>query len=307
MKKYIIGIETSCDDTSIALLENEKVIQCITVSSEKELSKHGGIVPEIASREHARKIINVFHELIFQTKINYEEITMVAYTAKPGLITSLHVGKIFALTLAWYLNVDVLEIDHIDAHIFSPFINKKEIRYPFLSLIVSGGTTALYKVENSTKISVINKTLDDALGEAYDKVGRYLNLSYPGGPAIDLIFDDQKINYKYKLPRPQDPFSYSGMKSKIKNIIDKNSNDLDVVGIASSFQYWAITSLIEKINFYSKKYQINKITIGGGVSANQYFRREIKKSSISYLFPEQEYSCDNAAMIGYLAYVKSSE
>ncbi|MGL5591643.1 MAG: tRNA (adenosine(37)-N6)-threonylcarbamoyltransferase complex transferase subunit TsaD [Mycoplasmoidaceae bacterium] len=304
MNYYIIGIETSCDDTSISVLKNDQVISCVTISSEKELIEFGGIIPEIASREHVKNIMMAFKKMLDESNIDINEINLISYTSNPGLPTCLHIGKIFAKTLSWYLDVELMQIDHIHAHIFSPFINnEKEIKYPFISLIVSGGTTSLYKVTSPKEIQILNYTKDDALGEAYDKIGRYLNLPYPGGPSIDEIFDENHVTEKYKIPPASEPFSFSGIKSKIKRIID-DSNQINQIELASNFQYWAISYLLSKIEYYSNEYNSKIVCIGGGVSANKYFRNKIKNSNIKYLFPEKKYSCDNAAMIAFLSFLQ---
>lgn len=306
MNYYIIGIETSCDDTSLSILNNDQVISCVTISSEKKLAKYEGIIPEIASREHVKNIMNAFNKMIDDSGVDINEINLIAYTSNPGLPTCLHIGKIFAKTLSWYLDVEQVEVNHIHAHIFSPFINNsRNLKYPFISLIVSGGTTSLYKVESPKKIHVLNSTNDDALGEAYDKVGRYLKLPYPGGPSIDKIFDENSITDKYKIPPPFESFSFSGIKSKIKKII-QNSNQVNKIEIASNFQYWAISYLISKIEYYSIECNTKIVCIGGGVSANKYFRDKIKRSDIKYIFPEKKYSCDNAAMIGFLSFLQKN-
>ncbi|MGL5640295.1 MAG: tRNA (adenosine(37)-N6)-threonylcarbamoyltransferase complex transferase subunit TsaD [Mycoplasmoidaceae bacterium] len=306
MNYYTIGIETSCDDTSISILNNDQVISCVTISSEKELVQFGGIIPEIASREHVKNIMLVFNKILYESNVDIYDINLISYTSNPGLPTCLHIGKIFAKTLSWYLDVELMEIDHIHAHIFSPFINnKKEIKYPFISLIVSGGTTSLYKVKSPKEIEAINSTKDDALGEAYDKIGRYLSLPYPGGPSIDKIFDEKNITEKYKIPSASEPFSFSGIKSKIKRIID-DSDKINKIEIASNFQYWAISYLLSKIEYYSNELNTKIVCIGGGVSANKYFRKKIANSDINYLFPKKEYSCDNAAMIAFLSFLQKN-
>ncbi|MGL4617192.1 MAG: tRNA (adenosine(37)-N6)-threonylcarbamoyltransferase complex transferase subunit TsaD [Mycoplasmoidaceae bacterium] len=306
MNYYIIGIETSCDDTSLSILKNDQVISCVTISSEKELVEFGGIIPEIASRQHIKNIMIAFNKILDDSNIDINNINLISYTSNPGLTTCLHIGKIFAKTLSWYLDVEIMQIDHIHAHIFSPFINNiNEINYPFISLIVSGGTTSLYKVTSPKEIYVLNSSKDDALGEAYDKIGRYLNLPYPGGPSIDKIFNKNYITEIYKIPSASEKFSFSGIKSKIKRIID-NSNSINEIEIASNFQHWAISYLLSKIEYYSKELNINTVCIGGGVSANKYFREKVKTSSIAYLFPEKKYSCDNAAMIGFLSFLQKN-
>ncbi len=304
LKKYILAIETSCDDTSIAILDDYTVVTCVTKDSTKELNHYGGIVPEIASRKHEEYIIDIYKQCLHESKINPEEIGYICYTNEPGLPGSLHVGEIFAKSLAYFLNIEAYPINHIHAHIFSAFINTKHIDYPFLSLIASGKTTSIFLIEGPTKILELIKTNDDAIGETFDKIAKKLGLGYPGGPKIDSLFDKSKASLMLPKQSVLDNFSFSGIKSHVLRMIDQQikSNTLDVVTIASSFMNWAINTLIEKLNYFKTKYGINNICIGGGVASNSLFKSEIKKTFKNSFVPLKEFSCDNAAMIGYLFY-----
>ena len=304
----VLGIETSCDDTAISIIENGIDIYNKKISSEYLLKKYNGIVPEIASRKHEESISILLKDI--KDKYDLNKIDYIAYTNEPGLPGSLHVGKIFAKSLGFILNKKIVKVNHINGHIFSSFINRKEnISYPFLSLIASGGTTSLFLVKSIDEIIEVCKTSDDAIGEVFDKVGRILGLEYPGGPSIDKIFNINKVNKSLIniYDKNNNIFSFSGVKTKIQNIVNTKkmkNEEIDVVEIASSFQYWAINELINKINYYAKQNNIKIISIGGGVSANKYFRSLLNKQNYDIYIPEQQYSCDNAVMIAFFGYLK---
>lgn len=305
MNNIILAIETSCDDTSIAILNNEKVISCITKDSTKFLNQYGGIVPEIASRKHQEMIMEVFDLALKESNISKYDINHICYTNEPGLPGSLHVGEIFAKSIGMILNIEPKPINHIHGHILSPFIDKEPC-FPYLSLIASGKTTSIFLVKDENHIEEITKTMDDAVGETFDKIGKALGYDYPSGPIIDKNYDSSKATIKIDIPNPKSDFSFSGVKSKIFNIIDqsKKNNTLDKITIGSSFQKWAIDTLISKLSYYKNIHNINIVTIGGGVSANSLFKKEINELFERSYVPSPKYSCDNAAMIGYVYYVK---
>lgn len=303
---YILSIETSCDDTSIAILNNNIVLSCITKDSTKELNEYGGIVPEIASRKHEEYLIPVFNECLKKANIKVEQIDYICYTNEPGLPGSLHIGEIFAKSLSFLLDVPFYPINHIHAHIFSSFINSN-VSYPFMSLIASGKTTSIFLVEDVNNITELIKTNDDAVGETFDKISKFLGYGYPGGPEIDKRFDINKANLKFKIQDPKSNFSFSGIKSHVLRLINdakKKNEKIDDILIASSFMKWAIDNLINKLMFFKNKHNIETITIGGGVSANSLFKKEIKRVFKKSFVPLKEYSCDNAAMIGFLFFEK---
>ncbi len=216
----VLGIETSCDDTCISIVENGKDLISIRRSSELLLKQYNGIVPEVASRFHEKEIISVFKEI--KENFDLNKVDYIAYTSEPGLVGSLHVGKIFAESLSFISNKSLIPVNHITGHIFSPFINKaNKISYPFLSLIASGGTTKIVQVNSPNDIVDLNITSDDAIGEAFDKVGRILGLDYPGGISIDKIFDISKVDDSlFHIAKPEDDFSFSGVKTKVSNIVN---------------------------------------------------------------------------------------
>lgn len=304
IKKYTLAIETSCDDTSIAILDEYKVICCVTKDSTSELNSYGGVVPEIASRKHEEYILDVYKECLEKANISCNQIKYICYTNEPGLPGSLHVGEIFAKSLSFLLDIECYPINHIYSHIFSAFINSKDITYPFLSLIASGKTTSIFLIKSPQDIQELVKTKDDAIGETFDKVAKKLNLNYPGGPEIDKIFDKNKVLLNLPKQQIDNDFSFSGIKSHILRIIDQqsNSNILDIVVIASSFMDWAITTLTDKLKYFKEKYNVENVCIGGGVASNSLFKERIKFLFKSSYVPQKEYSCDNAAMIGYFFY-----
>lgn len=309
IKKYIIGIETSCDDTSIAILFENKLIDQMTISSIPEQQKYGGVVPELASRLHLKYIHKIFINLLSKNNIKLSEIKFIVYTKFPGLIGSLHVGILFATLLSKLLDVQAFGVDHIAGHIFSVFINKhkEEITFPFISLIVSGGTSTIYLVNSFNEYKEIMKSSDDSVGEVYDKVARALGWGYPGGPIIDKSYDESKTSIIFMKKRPIDAdFSFSGLKTAVLNYINtkKMKNEqLDKIEIASSFQKTIIFDIKSKLEFYLKKYNIDVLGIGGGVSANSLLRKECLLITKKLFLPKKEYTGDNATMIAFYGYL----
>jgi N6-L-threonylcarbamoyladenine synthase len=314
---YILAIETSCDDTSIAVLKNKKVLSNI-VSSQKIHKIFGGVVPEIASREHDRLIVPVLNEAIIESKIKLNDIDAVAYTRGPGLLGSLLVGTSFAKSLAFSLNIPLLEINHMQAHILSIYIddNPEKPKFPFIALTVSGGHTQLVVVDSPFDFSEIGTTLDDAAGEAFDKSGKIMNLDYPAGPKIDKLALKGDVN-KFKFPKPDVKglnFSFSGLKTNFKNFISNQPGDFvknNINDLCASLQSTIVKILIDKIIKARDQYQIDEFVICGGVSANSYLRKELKglkvSENIKTYVPKINYSTDNAAMIGINGYFKFIE
>ncbi len=304
-KNCIIAIETSCDDTSIALSINNRLICESTITSLSQHVKYGGIVPEIAARSHEASIAKCLDNIAKKGKINLNDISHVAYTHEPGLPGSLHIGKVFAKSVAMLTKTKLIPINHMYGHIFSFSINhKKDIKYPFLSLVVSGGHTSIYLIRSRKSIRLLNATSDDAVGETLDKIGRAIGLPYPGGISIDKIFDPKKIDFKMINHYPvSQEFSFSGVKTHILNYVNSmkmKHKEIDQILIASSTLEWIVDELIRKINFYATKYKINTIVIGGGVSANKRLRQKLLQTNYQVILPELKYCGDNASMI--LAY-----
>ena len=311
---YILAIETSCDDTSVAILKNQKVLSNV-VSSQKIHEIYGGVVPELASREHDRLIIPVIKKAVNDAGVNLFNINAIAYTRGPGLLGSLLVGTSFAKSLALSLDIPLIEINHMQAHILSIFIadNPEKPKFPFIALTVSGGHTQLVLVKSYEDFVELGTTLDDAAGEAFDKSGKIMNLNYPAGPKIDNLASKGDFN-KFKFPKPKVNglnFSFSGLKTSFKNFINNQSSDFiqnNINDICASIQFTIIDILIDKIIKAKKIHKINDFVICGGVSANSFLRKRLKEleksSDIKTYVPKINYSTDNAAMIGINGYFK---
>ena len=311
---YILAIETSCDDTSVAIMSNNAVLSNI-VSSQQIHELFGGVVPELASREHDKLIVPVLREALHKSKISLNQIDVIAYTRGPGLLGSLLVGSSFAKSLSLSLNIPLVEINHMHAHILSIFIedNIDKPKFPFIALTVSGGHTQLVLVESPIKFTEIGTTLDDAAGEAFDKCGKILGLDYPAGPIIDkLAKNGDPKRFVFTKPKVKGlNFSFSGLKTNFKNFINSKSEDFiknNINHLCASLQHTIIEILIEKILNAQKTHVINDFVVCGGVSANSYLRQkllDLKDShDIKSYLPNVCYSTDNAAMIGVNAYYK---
>lgn len=306
-RSNILGIETSCDDTGLALCDrNGRIVWETLKSSFRKHSIHGGFVPELASREHESYVSSSLYELREDELL--DTIELISYTSEPGLPGSLHVGKVFAKTLSKLLDKPLMEINHLHAHIFSCFINKKDsIRFPFLGVVVSGGHTSIFVVNSFVDIKEVMSTSDDAIGEVYDKIGRHLGLNFPGGPEIDRLYKEDLANVNmfsnYKKILNQNFLSFSGLKSSVINYINKkNRPNVSVEQIASSFQKIIIDSFLDKVFKILEEYNLETIAFGGGVTANSYFRQSVnKKYGIRCFYPEKKYCQDNGSMIAFLA------
>jgi len=314
MDTITFAIESSCDETSAAVLKNGNVISHV-VSSQYFHKKYGGIVPELASRAHVQLIDEIASRCLDDSGMMRKDISLVAATMGPGLIGSLLVGSNYAKGLAMALGVPFMGIDHIESHLYSCFIGKDEIEFPFIALVVSGGHTILFLAESYSSYKILGNTHDDAAGEAFDKVAKMLGLEYPGGPLIDKIAQAGDAGF-HRFPKsniksnPFD-FSFSGIKTSVLYYLKKNyGSDLSALplnDIAASFQAAVTGSLIEKTIKAAKDHNIKIIAVSGGVSANSGLRNgfsEYEKKGYRIYFPEKIYSTDNAAMIGYNAYLK---
>lgn len=305
----ILGIDTSCDDTSVAVLDNRKILSNIVSSQIKFHSKYGGIVPEIASRKHIEWIWDVTDRALNEAGVNMSEIDLIAVCNGPGLIGSLLVGLCFAKAVSYASKKPIIGVNHLEAHIQSVFLEGKYPDFPFLSLIVSGGHTSLYRVDDIGKYVELGRTRDDAAGEAYDKVAKMLGLSYPGGPHIDRLAKEGDSE-RFNLPRPflygSFDFSFSGLKTAIRvllsnlNALDGNIPDNLKKDIAASFQAAVIDVLIEKIRWAFKKEKLSRVVITGGVAANSELRRragKLIKEGYEVYLPSKNLCTDNAAMV----------
>ena len=309
----ILGIESSCDETGLALFDSNRGMLGHIVNSQHDIhGKYGGVVPELASRDHVLKLVPLLDQLLSQVRINLRDINLIAFTNGPGLLGPLLTGAAFAKSLAWSLNIKSIEIDHLEAHIFSAMISEEDLKPPFISLLVSGGHTILSLIENNIKHQIIGKTLDDSAGEVFDKVARHLGLPYPGGPEISKMSGKIKSS-PYNFPRPMIntkcyDFSFSGLKTHVTQLINKTKlNNKIISEIAFDFENSIIDVLISKTLKASQNLKIKNIVIAGGVSANRKLRErfENEKNDSTIYFPDLEFSTDNGAMIAYMGWLKS--
>lgn len=315
---YILSIESSCDDTAAAILENGKVLSNV-VARQAIHEEYGGVVPELASRAHQQNIVPVIDVALKKANISREQLSAVAFTQGPGLMGSLLVGSSFAKSMALALDVPLIAVNHMQAHILAHFIDEESFdkpEFPFLAMTISGGHTQIVKVKSFFEMEVIGETTDDAVGEAYDKSAKILGLPYPGGPLVDK-FAQQGNPKAFPFTKPKVPgldFSFSGLKTQIlyfvqKNVaanpdfIKENMND-----ICASIQYTIINILMDKLKLAVKETGITQVAIGGGVSANSGIRSTLKEAEKKYgwktFIPKFEYTTDNAAMIGIVGYHK---
>ncbi|EFF41310.1 tRNA (adenosine(37)-N6)-threonylcarbamoyltransferase complex transferase subunit TsaD [Mycoplasmopsis alligatoris] len=303
----ILGIESSHDDTSFALLEDGKILEMISISQIEIFKKFGGTVPELASREHVNNIAIIFDK--FNKKYNLSKLDYIAFTEKPGLIGALQIGFLFASALSIALNKPLVPVDHLEGHLFSATINNK-VKFPALCLLVSGGHTQLLLAKNVYEIEILGETLDDAVGEVFDKVSSRTKLGFPGGPIIDKIFENYQGKYiKFTQPHTQNEldFSFSGLKSQVLNYVNNNTQkniEINKEQVAASFQKTAVDYLINKTKIAINKHNIETLILGGGVSANTYLRSEFVKLFKNTIIPELKYATDNGAMITQCAYLK---
>ncbi len=301
----VLGIETSCDETSVAIFDSNKGIIGSKISSQISLhSKFGGVVPEIASRNHLLKVKPLFDEILEECEIYPDNIDLIGVTTSPGLIGALFVGLSFAKGLGYSLNIPVIPVNHLTGHILSAEMENSVLNPPYAGLIISGGHTHLYYVNESYHFTLLSHTIDDAVGESFDKVAKMLGFEYPGGPFIEkeaLKGDENKIKYPIPMPK-SDNFSFSGLKTAVLNSL-KNYDKCD---IAASFQKTAIDSLVLKVFRLLKNKSIDKLVIAGGVACNGYLRKrfytEAEKENFEVFFPSPKLCTDNGDMIAYTAY-----
>lgn len=322
-KIIILGIESSCDDTSAAIISDGYILSNI-IANQKVHEKYGGVVPELASREHQKNIIPVVDTAIKEAGIKKEDISAISFTQGPGLLGSLLVGSSFAKSFALGLDIPLIAVNHMKGHIMAHFIKNKgeenkQPNFPFLCLTVSGGHTQIVLVKSVTEMIVIGETLDDAAGEAFDKSAKILGLSYPGGPLIDKYAkkgDKEKFTFgRHKVGKYD--FSYSGIKTSILRVVekevDKNPNFIkeNLEDLCASIQHTIVEILIKKITKASSELRINEIAIAGGVSANSYLRTRLtelqEKQGKNVFIPKFEYCTDNAAMIAITGYYQFLE
>ena len=320
-KTYILGIESSCDDTSAAIICDGKVLSNIVANQEIH-AKYGGVVPELASRAHQQHIVPVVHQAIEQAGITKENIDAIAFTKGPGLMGSLLVGTSFAKSLAMGLNIPLIDVNHMQAHILAHFIKEENSNFPpfpFICLTISGGHTQIVKVTDYFSFEVLGETIDDAVGEAFDKSAKILGLPYPGGPLVDKyaqLGDPNK--FSFTKPKVGDlDFSFSGLKTGILYFIQKNVKinptfiEDNLYDICASIQHTIVEILMQKLKNTVKKTGIKHVAIAGGVSANSEIRKRLQLANKHFgwttYIPKFEYTTDNAAMIAITGYLKYKE
>ena len=311
---YILGIETSCDETSVSIVKNGGYeIATVVLSQMDTHAKFGGVVPEIASRMHIESITIVLEECLKKAGMTMEKIDAIAVTYAPGLIGCLLVGVTLTSTLSYIYNKPLVPVHHIIGHIYANNL-KKRLDFPLISLVVSGGHTELVYMDKDYSFKKIGGTLDDAVGEAYDKVARVIQVPYPGGPEVDRLAHAGKDTYELPLPLDDDTynFSFSGLKSAVINLVHNEQQRGNVIrkeDLACSFQSRVVEILTKKTMKALEEYNVNNLIVAGGVSANSGLRekltKECEKNNINISVPEIKYCTDNAAMIasaGYYAY-----
>ena len=312
---YILGIETSCDETSASIVKNGTEEISTIISSQIDIHKdYGGVVPEIASRQHVKNMTIVIEECLEQANMKMDDITAIAITYGPGLIGSLLIGLEAAKTLSFIYDKPLIPVHHIAGHIYANSL-VKELEFPLLALVVSGGHTEIIEMTKHYSFNKLGGTLDDAIGECYDKVARVIGLEYPGGPKIDKLALEGEPTYKLPIPLQDDSynFSFSGLKSAVINLAhneEQRGNEINKANLACSFQKVAIESITNKIKKAIVEKNIKNVIVAGGVAANKGLRKEMERVcnelKVDLSFPPMKYCTDNAAMIaaaGYYAYL----
>ncbi len=307
---FFLGIESSCDETAIAIIDdNKKIYANFLYSQIKEHSRFGGVVPEIASRKHIEKIDYIFNKVFSEVNISIYDIDAIAVTQGPGLVGSLLVGLNFSKAVAYYLKKPLYPVHHIEGHILSVLF-ENNVKFPFISLIASGGHTSLFLVEKPGKYKLLGKTLDDAAGEAFDKVAKMLNLGYPGGPIVEKMATQGEANIKFPksfIEKENLNFSFSGIKTSVLQYIKKNKS-FKIEDICASFQTSITETFIFKLNEAVKKYKVKNIAFGGGVACNSFIKNRItefaNENNLEIYTASPKLCSDNGAMIALAGYFK---
>lgn len=313
---YILGIESSCDETSVSIVKNGYLELATVTNTQISIHKnYGGVVPEIASREHVKNITLLIDECLKNANLKISDITAIAVTYGPGLVGSLLVGIEASKTLAYVNNIPLVPVNHMTGHIYANNLGSK-MSFPLIALVVSGGHTELVYMDKDYSFKEIGTTLDDAVGECYDKVARVIDIPYPGGPVIDNLAKQGSNTYNLPLPLNDNTynFSFSGLKSAVINLVHnekQRGNEIRKEDLACSFQTVVIDILTKKTMKALKEYNVNNLIIAGGVSANKGLRERLenlcKENNINLKVPDFKYCTDNATMIaasGYYAYLK---
>ena len=315
MSTIILGIETSCDDTAAAVLVDGK-LRANVVSQQLEHEQHGGVIPELASRAHVERIAAVVETSLSKANIAKKDLTAVAYTQGPGLLGSLLVGNAFAKSLSLALNIPLVAVHHMQAHLLVHLIDDEFPTpiFPFLGLTVSGGHTQLVRVDNASSFYILGETLDDAAGEAFDKTGKMLGLPYPAGPIMDKYAALGTSKFTFGKPTVDNlNFSFSGLKTSVlyflRSAQDKDPDFIknNLYDLCASIQHAIVSIVVEKVETAIKKTGLNQLVLGGGVSANSGLRKALESCNITLFLPPLPYTTDNAAMIAMAGYLKYQE
>lgn len=314
-KKHItvLSVESSCDETAFAVVRDGREVLSNVVSSQIEIHRRfGGVVPEVASRNHILAVSNLYEQALEQAGIKAEDLDAIAVTYGAGLMGALLVGINFAKGLAYSLNLPLIAINHVHGHIASNYISHPDLEPPFICLMVSGGHSAILKIEDYTKQKMLGTTVDDAVGECFDKVARVLDLPYPGGPEIDKLAQKGNSNIKFTVSQSLQKsynFSFSGIKTAVINYVhnhEQKNEEFSKEDVARSFEECVTDELVSKVTRASLSQDLKKIVVAGGVGANSMLREKLDKSGdengIKIYYPVLKYCTDNAAMIGSVAY-----
>lgn len=309
----VLAIESSCDETSVSVISDGKILSNL-ISSQDIHKIYGGVVPELSSRAHLQMVMPLVKQSLLDSQIEKSNLDLIAATAGPGLIGALLVGLTFAKGFAYSINKPFVPVNHIEGHLFSGFLMDEKPVFPFLSLVVSGGHTLLLLVKSDTEIMKLGSTIDDAVGEAFDKVAKLIGLGYPGGPLIQNAAENQRtdfVNFPISQCKGEFDFSFSGIKTSVLRFIQKeygeasNIPENEVKLIVAAFQKSVVRALVEKTEKALKKYDLSSISVAGGVAANKLLREEFALLANKYkkklVIPSIEFCGDNAAMIAYRA------
>mgnify|MGYP001307202813 CR=1 FL=1 len=300
----ILGIETSCDETAASICIDGKIVSS-TLSSQEIHNKFGGVIPELASREHEKTLNLIVHKALTKSKVSLKDLDGIAVTQGPGLSGALIAGTSFAKGLAIGLNIPILGVNHLEAHIFANFLADPDLEFPFVCLLVSGGHTQIWEIKNFMSYKMLGETRDDAAGEAFDKGARILGLGYPGGPEIEKLAKNgnhKAIDFPRALRKKNNfEFSFSGLKTALLYYFDKNKRK-NIEDIAASYQFAIIDVLVEKLKNAADLTNCKNCVVAGGVAANQFLRQYSKKQigDRNIIYPDPSFCTDNAAMIAYL-------
>jgi N6-L-threonylcarbamoyladenine synthase len=313
----LLGIETSCDDSSMSVMRDGKVLSNL-IYSQAIHKKYGGVIPEWASRKHLEAMVPLYRECLHTAGVGQDELSGIAVTRGPGLMGSLLVGMGFAKALSFSLGIPLVEVNHLEAHIFSVMIESSDLKFPYLCLTVSGGHTQLIRVDGFGRYSVLGTTLDDAAGEAFDKTGKMLGLEYPAGPEIDRLAAGGKPVHRFPVSEMDGfDYSFSGFKTSVLYYLEKNlRDDPDFIrnnlhDLCASIQGTIVEILIRKVRFAMRSQNLFQLGVAGGVSANSGLRKALMELSATegwtVHFPSMQYCTDNAAMIAFVGYKKFQE